>query len=234
MERRTTKRVDPNGSRRRLHEPPVDESTLATWRQLYSQRPTTEACPDDEALAAFVLDRRGTGEVGDDPLLEHVVRCPRCAQAVRDLWELDREARRFSRRRVARAWPVAAALALLFAAALAWMLLAPPPAGDGGDQALRGSSAEVVPADGASLTAPPAELSWPPQAGATAYRVELHDAAGESVYDSPTLGRSSLGLPSEVTARLAPGTYYWVVEVEGPVAAPRLGPFWWTLTPPGP
>jgi hypothetical protein len=239
MKRRSTSRAEPQEPSRRAGPPSPDEAsldgaTLAAWRRAYAERPSAETCPDDEELAGLILDERDVRETGEDPRLEHVIRCPRCAQKMRDLLALDDEARRLSPPRRARPWAVAAGIAVLVAATLTWLLLVPPPGREGGPEVLRGDATTVRPADGATLASPPTELSWPPQTGATGYRVEIRSAAGADVYRSDLRDGTSLTLPTDVVADLEPGAYFWVVEVEGPVARPRLGPFWWTLAPPGP
>lgn len=230
MEHRPKRPAEPAERRRGSDDHPIDESTLASWREVYRHTSPAGACPDDETLASLVLERSAPNERRDDALLEHVVRCPRCAQALRDLWELDGEARRLSRPRLRWSWRVAAAVALVFAGALAWLLFVPARVENGDRQLVRGATLGVLPADGANLTTRPTELSWPPQTGATSYRVELHEAAGETVWRSPDLEQTRLHLPAEVSDGLEPGSYYWIVEVEGAVANPRLGPFWWTLS----
>lgn len=90
------------------------------------------------------------------------------------------------------------------------------------------SAAAVVPANGATLAAAPAEFQWPVQPGADSYRVVLRNAAGTPIWRSEPVdinrARIDAGL-HDVAAR----TYYWTVEVEGAGAAKELGPFWFQL-----
>jgi len=88
--------------------------------------------------------------------------------------------------------------------------------------------AALVPANGATLAAPPIEFQWPEQAGAESYRVVLRNAAGTPIWRSEPVELNRTDIDAALhdeTAR----TYYWTVEVEGAGAAHELGPFWFQL-----
>jgi negative regulator of sigma E activity len=88
--------------------------------------------------------------------------------------------------------------------------------------------AALVPANGATLEAPPNEFQWPEQAGAESYRVVLRNAAGTPIWRSEPVELNHASIDAALhdeTAR----TYYWTVEVEGAGAARELGPFWFQL-----
>jgi hypothetical protein len=90
----------------------------------------------------------------------------------------------------------------------------------------------VVPAPDLELTEAPTHLAWPPQAGATGYRVVIFDARAERLWESPLLVGPELDVPPEARAVLRTGaTYLWLVEVEGQAARRELGPYRFTLSP---
>lgn len=129
-----------------------------------------------------------------------------------------------------------ATLRLLMAAVAASLLLAVgllldrQPATAPSPAPVRGDEALVEPSPSRRLVAPPARLRWPVQPGATGYRVHLFDAAAERLWRSAALSRGELTLPPEAVAALRRGdTYFWTVEVLGPVAKRELGPFWFEI-----
>ena len=210
---------------------PLDQREAAAWRAAYREGlpPLGEGCPGDEALAALVAGELAGAERA--LVADHVVACARCPAVVRTLRELHGEARRVEdawRRR--RTLPFAAAAALVIAAGVAFFTQRPVP-----DEALRspGGAAAVSPGADALIAAAPTELRWPSQPDASAYRVRLFDATAELVWEAPAVAAPPLELPAELAGRLRSGSsYFWVVEVEGSAARPRLGPYWFHLTAP--
>ena len=89
----------------------------------------------------------------------------------------------------------------------------------------------VTPPSDARLDAPPSQLDWPPQVGATGYSVTLYDAGAESLWTSqPTLD-DMIVLDQDVLTQLQPGaSYFWTVSAEGAVRQSELGPFWFHIT----
>jgi hypothetical protein len=87
----------------------------------------------------------------------------------------------------------------------------------------------VLPADGAVLTAPP-DFTWRAVPGATAYRVSVSRASGDSVWATTTSDTSVRG--ADHVSRVGPGLYYWYVDVlledarsiAGPVHEFRIEP----------
>jgi len=90
------------------------------------------------------------------------------------------------------------------------------------------SAAAIVPANGASLEAPPNEFQWPEQAGAESYRVVLRNAAGTPIWRSEPVEINHASIDAALHDTAA-RTYYGTVEVEGTGAARELGPFWFQL-----
>lgn len=123
------------------------------------------------------------------------------------------------------------------AAALALALLAVPLIiEDDGEPALdpsvvRGPAQAVTPADESELAAPPQRFAWPAVAGATAYRVIVHDAAARPVWGSGAVEATELELaPGALT--LEPGaTYLWTVEAAAGESRIELGPWRFRLQP---
>jgi hypothetical protein len=96
---------------------------------------------------------------------------------------------------------------------------------------VRGADDGVLPAPDGELAATPTRLAWPPQAGATGYRVVIFDARAERLWKSALLGSAELDLPPEARTLLRSGTYLWLVEVEGQAARRELGPYRFTVMP---
>lgn len=90
------------------------------------------------------------------------------------------------------------------------------------------NAAAIVPANGATLEAPPDEFQWPEQAGAESYRVVLRNAAGTPIWRSEPVELNHASIDAALQDETA-RTYYWTVEVEGAGTARELGPFWFQL-----
>ncbi len=117
---------------------------------------------------------------------------------------------------------LAASLVLLAGAAL-WL---PRPAPD----ATRGAETAdpLAPADAAVLSAPPAQLRWPAQAGVERYQVRLYDAEATLLWERAELTQPVLMIDPAARAQLVPGHYYWRVEwSEGA----GLGPYRFEVRP---
>jgi len=131
-------------------------------------------------------------------------------------------------RRRAYAVPVALAASLALVAGL-YVRYASPIADDG---RLRSSDAvdvaAIIPANGATLDAAPAEFRWPEQAGAESYRVVLRNAAGTPIWRSEPVELNHASIDAALQDEAA-RTYYWTVEVEGAGTPRELGPFWFQL-----
>lgn len=196
------------------------------------ERPRAErGCPSPETLLAD-----GAGALADDAreaLLVHVERCPDCAAELALAGELrawadevvpvsavagappPRPARSAPGRRpppsAPRRWlPLAAALVVAVVGGVVGVRRL-----DLGDDRARGverASWPAIPADGATLAAPPDELTWSPVDGAGAYRVELYDAAFTPLVRSAELDRPRLELPEDVALRRGE-TYFWRILV---------------------
>lgn len=220
------------------------ESDLALLRETYRDSLPERAagCPDEARLAELV-----TGELEGDErsaVADHLVGCRACADAYRDLLELDREA--FSlgaadtspaARRLPRwALPLAAGLAALAIGAAVLLLRA-------GDRlvsdptTLRSTGAveAVDPPPGAFLDAAPRALRWTLAAGESASRVQLFDAGAELLWETRDVAEGTVELPPGVrAAAAAAGSCFWVVEVSAPgrpgaAGGERRGPFWFRI-----
>lgn len=86
----------------------------------------------------------------------------------------------------------------------------------------------IIPANGATLEAPPHQFQWPEQAGAESYRVVLRNAAGTPIWRSEPVEDNHADIDAALHDDAA-HTYYWTVEVEGAGTARELGPFWFQL-----
>lgn len=212
----------------------MESPETRSWRAAYEagMGEGSDACPGDEAVAALVL-----GELDADErrrVADHVTDCRRCAASYRALRALHTEAQNGpSRRRRAR-WPAVAAAAVLavgLGATLVWLGRAGGPGPM--DGALRGGAPfeeTVQPADGAVLDGSLPTFSWPAQTGAEAYRLRIYDESAEPLWESPMRSATSVTLPAHVATRLTGGgRYFWTVDVQGRVARPMLGPYWFRV-----
>lgn len=213
------------------------------WREAYAQA-TSQLAHDclapDELLAALAGRLDGPRH---ERALQALAECPRCAavaQIARDLQAgpdtaspRDAVAGAVARPPLRRAWPLrwAGAAAAVLVLGLAGLLLMPARVPEQiPEQVLRGAAdAAVTPASGSALRAAPAQLSWSTVDQATAYRVEIFDAAAESLWRSERVAATSLELPADLRARLGRGTYLWRVRAEH--SAVELGPFYFRIEP---
>jgi hypothetical protein len=120
-------------------------------------------------------------------------------------------------RRPARRQVLRIGLAAAAAAAIAIVLLGPrvqrPPANEPpvrGDDAAAAAPTVVAPADGAILSAAPV-FAWRPLPGATAYRISVSRADGDSVW-AATVRDTVVAMPAGVL-RAGTDPYYWYVDV---------------------
>ena len=138
--------------------------------------------------------------------------------------------RRQGTRRGARRWSrsslLAAAVLLVIVGGGVWQLFDRPV----DDDVVRsGAALQVEPGVDAVLERFPEQFSWPAQAGASGYALRLYSRGSELLWQGPVVTENELRVPAqplqEVSAD-APGmSFYWEVEVSGPVAEPVLGPF---------
>ena len=207
-----------------------DDPTVAGWRAAYrgSMIGASPACPSDDRLAALAC-----GDVSEDDrrrIADHVTTCRACADTYRLLLELHQEAGRASHAAPPWRWKSAgiAAAAILATAALLvfWQVRASRSGPSSFEDEVRGPIASVQPPHRAALSTPPEEFIWPAQTGATAYRLRLYDSGGDPVWEPPPVNDTRLRLSAETAGSLQSGrAYFWVVDVDGPVARARLGPF---------
>lgn len=201
------------------------------WRASYQagMRPGSDDCPRDEELAALVV-----GEIDPEEraqLAEHIVACRKCAHDYRTLTALHREAGEPPVEGRSWRWRVVGVAAALIAAVGITLLWFGSPIRDTSmDDVVRGRfQAGVSPADGAVVSTSPA-FNWPAQVGAVGYRVRLYNEAAEELWASERIESTSTRPPSDQGPELRPGAaYFWTVELEGEVARPLLGPFWFRM-----
>ena len=75
------------------------------------------------------------------------------------------------------------------------------------------ATSAVEPADGSTLTEPPAKLSWAPVDGADGYRVVVYDAESTPLWQAGQLAEAQAALPEELRERLrGGGDFSWRVE----------------------
>ena len=210
----------------------------AIYRRTMS--PGSSACPGDETLAALAVGELAGEE--RERVVDHLVGCRRCVESYQTLRELHREASQSKpiaapmtpgRGRWARSALAVAALALAALGLSYWVGVVPISEPSDLAMQLRNSVAierEITPVDGAIGPAP-LFLAWPPQVGATGYRVVLFDAAAESIWESDVSSEVRLSLPEAVVSALRAGeSYFWVVRTRGLAERSELGPFWFEVS----
>lgn len=213
-----------------MRRPSLQSPDLEVWRRSWqAEMPAGDAaCPSDETLAALALGEIEGAERA--ALADHVAGCRRCAESFRTLVDLDREAERLRRRRrVPRAaWAAAAAVAVVALTGALWLGSGREerPAADSARRAA--PAAAVQPAADAVLDRPPESFAWPRHAGATGYRVRLYDEAAVLIWESPEVSTASVPLADPPPLE-AGGAFFWTVEVGGPAARARLGPYWFRI-----
>jgi hypothetical protein len=184
---------------------------------LYAAQPAPPSGhPEEETwvrLAAHELPVPETQALSD-----HLARCPECSRIYRAVSQLEQEARAFDPAvpapRRSGGWNrLALGGGLAAAAVLAWIavrppapLVSPPPP----DELRGGSAAAAVPVrPQGSLTARPAVFEWKPAADTRAYRVQVLNAHGDTVWSSGEVAGTAVALPADVA--LPPGRYQWQV-----------------------
>ncbi|HKU61805.1 MAG TPA: hypothetical protein VJQ44_11350 [Gemmatimonadales bacterium] len=184
---------------------------------LARSRKDRASCPEPEAIQALV--RREGDEATRLATLDHVMSCGECRTEL-DLLRTVEEAGVRSGTVSApgrRRWMMPAALAatLLVAVGLGRLALRPS------DDTLRsGDLARVeLVAPGAEVPGgSPVSFAWHPVEGASRYRLEVLDEAGDLAIEAET---HDTALTSDSAARLAPGSYQWWVIALSPGPGPR-------------
>jgi hypothetical protein len=199
----------------------LEEETL---RLAYAEAETSVPHLSEETWERFAFGELSVEE--RERALEHVSRCVECARVLRALSLLEAEARAIdpavparlsapaepSRRR-GLLWTAAAA-----AAAVALWLTLPsfppgrPAPGSPSTDSLRSATGASRPVPKSPLdrvASAPEGFSWEGTEGARAYRVELLDADGESIWTSGEVAETRVPWPRDVASD--PGRYYWRV-----------------------
>jgi len=184
-----------------------DDRLRAVYAEVLARRGAGRAgCPAAEEIDALAT-RRGP-EAGRLETLDHVMGCSECRREFDLLRSVLRTGPPADTLRP-RIFALAATLTLTAGAVLIWRAASNPVAGP-----LRGSDHPVVllsPADGVSLTEPPA-LVWRSVDGAVSYRVEVLDRTGTVV--TTAVGPDTVvRLPSDALAP-ADSAYRWRVVAE--------------------
>jgi hypothetical protein len=180
--------------------------------------------------------------------LDHASRCTPCGRVLRGLVLLEREAREFdplvpaalSGAPEVRRWPPFRRAALVGAAAAAVAALVSivvpssrkplPDSSAPGVEALRSAGEPDRPVPRSprdEVLGRPEGFSWDATPAARAYRVELLDSEGESLWRSGEMSETSVPWPDEVPPN--PGRYYWrviaILADRGEAVASRLVSF---------
>jgi hypothetical protein len=197
----------------------VTEAQLKEAYQAHLARTRADraSCPSPEAMQA--LARREGDEAARLATLDHVMSCQDCRTELDLLRTVEEAGVRAgavsapARRR----WMVPAALAatLLVAVGLGRVALRPAD-----DTARSGDTARVeLVAPGAEVSAgTPVSFAWRPVEGASRYRLEVLDEAGDLAIEAET---HDTAITSDSAARLAPGPYQWWVIALSPAPGPR-------------
>jgi hypothetical protein len=197
----------------------VTEAQLKEAYQKHLVRPGAgrASCPSPEAMQALV--RREGDETARLATLDHVMQCRDCRSELDLLRTVEEAGVRAGAASVPsrRRWVLPAALAatLLVAVGLGRAALR-----SSDDTVRSGDAARVeLVAPGAQVTAGmPVSFAWRPVEGASRYRLEVLDQAGDLAIEAET---HDTALTSDSAARLAPGNYQWWVIALSPAPGPR-------------
>jgi hypothetical protein len=202
-----------------MRKPSDDDPATPAWREAYAriQVDGSPTCPSDERLASLAL-----GELAGAAHIEltgHVVACRRCSRTMKDLLELHRESRRGLLplgRRGWHGWRIAVAAAVvIFVVGLPFLLRRNDRLPRASPSFARGQAPEaaaIEPTDRATISAAPARLRWPKEAGADGYQVVLYDSESTPIWESPVVVEPELEVPDSARTTLRAGNdYYWRV-----------------------
>jgi hypothetical protein len=197
------------------------------------QEPGSPACPTPESLTDLALG----ATLGEERarLADHVVSCRRCSEGVQILLATNREARReLGAARSGRLRWLALAAATVLAVLAGGLLVLRQRAGvESADRGAAAQAASVIPLDASALVDAPARFEWPAVPQAEGYRVKLFRDSGDALWESDRVTAPHVEIPTERRASIEGGrSYYWVVEVEGPLEKSRLGPFTFRVSAP--
>ena len=189
------------------------------------QEPGSPACPTPEILTDLALGTTAGEERAR--IADHVVSCRRCSEDVQLLLATNREARRepdvpSGRRR----WLAVAAAVVLAVLAGGLVVLRQRAGVESADRGTAMQATGELPPNASALADPPALFEWPAAPQAESYRFKLFRDSGDALWESDPVTAPHVEIPPERRASMEGGrSYYWVVEVEGPLEKARLGPF---------
>ena len=196
------------------------------------QEPGSPACPTPEILAGLAL---GT-TAGEERVrvADHVVACRRCSEDVQILLATNREARRELDAPSGRRRRLAVAAAVVLAVLAGGLLVLRQRAGvESADRGARTQATGENPPDASALAEAPARFEWPAAPQAEVYRFKLFRDSGDALWESGPVTEPHVDIPPERRASMEGGrSYYWVVEVDGPLEKARLGPFTFRVSAP--
>jgi hypothetical protein len=189
-------------------------------RQIYGDimmargRSGHSACPEPEAILALV--RREGPEETRLATLDHVMSCADCRSEFDLLRSIELAgAEAGAAARPGRRWlaPLALAASVLFALVIGRYALPGAPESDVVRSGADGGVTLLAPPPAAS-TGSPLLFAWHPIAGASRYRLEVMNAAGEVVLEAET---ADTAIVLRSAADLQPGEYQWWVGATAPV-----------------
>ena len=197
-----------------------------------AQEPGSPDCPAPDILTDLALGTMAGEERAR--IADHVVTCRRCSEDVQILLATNREARReldapSGRRR----WLAVAAAVVLAVLAGGLLVLRQRAGMESADRGARTQATGEIPPDASALADAPARFEWPAAPQAEGYRFRLFRDSGDALWESDRVTAPHVEIPPERRASMESGrSYYWVVEVEGPLEKARLGPFTFRVSGP--
>jgi len=212
-----------------------DQLTALVRKATALRAPDSTACLDD-----VVLERAARGRLLEKErheVVDHLVSCSDCSQAVKVLRELEswahdtgaivHQARGprlvpFTRYPAMRIVALAAVLVMAAGLGALWRTFDGPATAV--SRGVRQMGMAVEPVDDSVLNAAPLRLTWALESGDVLYRVMVYDAESTLLWRSAEITGAAVDLSPDLRTRLAvPGRYYWrVVGVSGVVE--RFGP----------
>ncbi|MCH9695217.1 MAG: hypothetical protein K0U72_11975 [Gammaproteobacteria bacterium] len=98
------------------------------------------------------------------------------------------------------------------------------------DRSGGGADAAAWPSGNVELSSQPTEFRWSEQGDDSRYRLRLHNDAAELLWESDWVLTAQVSVDEEVAALLSSGErYFWIVNVEGSMSNPSMGPYWFRI-----
>ena len=208
----------------------IDDRLREALRRIVDQHDVAKDV-DDLVIASLV-----TGELKGDQrekALQEVIASPKAVRRYRILSELHLAAQApvHPWYRSSRTYGIAASALVMIGVSAAIVSMQQEIISNDMEAVRSARDIGVIPGDNAQLARFPEAFEWPQQSGAIRYRVVVFDANADELWRSDWVDGNKL-LTESGQLGGSPGRHFWVVEVDGDVAAGELGPYWFDASAP--